>query len=168
MWNGLVYRSDNDSYPNCSMKVASSLVEDISAQRSDQNSRWIALLPTKLSGCFNTKIVNSEIGTDEYWVINDNVVVAAISCKPPGSVVNPNCGVEMYIEDGLFAISGGYIPYVNIEKILSRFSQIVLRLSNSIPILEYRTELNLIFGEGYAASPTAVRVARRIKGEIDG
>ena len=167
-WNRLNYRDNNELYPYCSMGIASGLVKNISDQRQDQNPRWIASLPKELSGCFNARIVKYEVGTDEYWVINNNVLVATISCKPHGSVLNPNCGVEIYLKDGSVAISVGYFPYANIEKLLLRFSQVMIDLSNSIPISEYQKELRRVFEKKYEVTETAMAVAQRKKGEIDG
>lgn len=167
-WNGLNYRNNNGLYPHCSMEIASNLAKNISEQRQNQNPRWIASLPTELSGCFSAKIVKSEVGTDEYWVINNNVLVAAISCKPHGSVLNPNCGVEMYLKDGSVAIAGGYFPYTNIEDFLIRFSQVMIDLSNAIPVSEYQNELRRIFEKRYEVTATAMETAKGKKGEIDG
>ncbi|MEB8388525.1 hypothetical protein OO012_14965 [Rhodobacteraceae bacterium KMM 6894] len=167
-WNGLSYRSNNGLYPSCSMGIASSLVKNLSVQRQDQNPRWIASLPTELSGCFSARIVKSEVMTDEYWVINNNVLVAAISCKPHGSVLNPNCGVEVYLKDGTVAIAGGYFPYTNIENFLLKFSQVMIGLSDVIPIPEYQQEFRRVFEKRYEITANAMDVAQRKMGEING
>lgn len=167
-WNGFNYRDNNRLYPNCSKEITSSLVREISEQRQDRSPRWIASLPTELSGCFSKRIVGSEVGTDEYWVINESVLVAAVSCNPHGSVPNPICGVEIYLRDGSVAIVGGYFPYVNIENFLSRFSQVVIDLSAYIPIPEYQRELKVIFGKNYKMTATAMDVAQAKMDEVDG
>ncbi|MEP1421084.1 MAG: hypothetical protein ABJK59_04870 [Erythrobacter sp.] len=166
-WNGLNYRSNNELYPNCSMEIASSLVKNISEQRQNQNPRWIASLPTELSGCFSPRIVKSEVGTDEYWVINNNTLVASISCAPHGSVLNPTCSIEIYLGDGSAAVVGGNFPYANIENFLLRFSRVMIDLSDAVPVSEYQRELRIIFEKRYEVTPIAMDVIQRKKSEID-
>jgi hypothetical protein len=101
-------------------------------------------------------------------VINNNVLVAAISCKPHGSVLNPNCGFEIYLKDGTVAIVGGYFPYASIENFLLRFSQVMIELSHSIPVSEYQHELRRIFEKRYEVTAAAMDVVQRKMGEVDG
>ncbi|MDG1456462.1 MAG: hypothetical protein P8Q92_00910 [Pseudoprimorskyibacter sp.] len=99
-------------------------------------------------------------------MINNNVLVAAIRCKPHGSVLNPNCGVEIYLKDGTVAIAGGYFPYANIEKFLLRFSQVMIDLSDAIPVSEYQHELRRIFEKRYEVTATAMDLVQRKQGEV--